>query len=66
MEKKARESVIDALVEHELDQINADDHSLSIILREGCVGYENMDNETLSEHYEKYFGESIEIVEKQT
>lgn len=59
--KMTREDAVNKLIEDEMDKIGADDAILGDILREGCVGYDNMDNERIEELYEQMFGETITI-----
>ena len=54
-----REQAIDQLVENDINKM--DDHSISCVLREGCVGYDSMSNEEIEEAWERVFDEEITI-----
>lgn len=49
MEKYIREEMIDELVERLMD--NLDDKCVANILREGCEGYDNMNDREILEHF---------------
>jgi len=52
LSQKKRDEMIEKLVEYELEILDTRD--IADILREGCVGYENMDDETLTLNYNQY------------
>ena len=54
-----RDDVVEKLATHEWESI--DESTVYDIIVEGCVGYDNMDDETLIERYLNVFGEEIEI-----
>ena len=49
-----REEIINALIEKDIECITDDPTSIICALREGCVGYEKMNNEQLIEDYKIY------------
>ena len=51
---------------HESEWEGLKDRDLKIILWEGCVGWENMPDEEVVEHYQNIYGETdnVEIVQE--
>lgn len=52
MEKYTRDKVIDQLVERDLDQFGFD--TIANVIREGCIGYENMPDREILEYFLTY------------
>jgi len=66
--KKFSKEDIDGMREtlHESEWEGLKDRDLRLILWEGCVGWENMPDEEVVEHYQNIYGETdnVEIVQE--
>lgn len=56
-----RDELVEKLTDREYGAIEWE--SIWEILKNGCIGYDNMDDETLKEWHKNYFDQEVEIVE---
>ena len=58
--EKEKKKVIEDLVQHDLEIL--EDVDVTLLLEEGCVGYNNMSDDELGELHQRYFGDRSNVV----